>query len=233
MNKMLSKKGIEAEKKFTKYLSEWIIKSNEIDIKQFQKYQGYTDVARMEKVKAEKEGINKTFAGTLDKFMNDVSADILTAKDKISPLKYPNKETLPTEYQNAILLSQNIPSNLDELMRVAINEKRYEFFFSMFDLVKNDSKFLHKRQGMEKLYTELCEKLGITELNFELIDLMQVYEMAKDIGLRLYMYSDTMKWDTFHSNELERLAEYEKPVYDLLLATKYPKRETFNVNFRK
>lgn len=199
----------------------WIADLAETDWKVKSDFIPETD--KITKAKQLKLIINDRYHKQMEQAVKELSNYIELKKQEILKVKY-SGNNVPAENSAAILFVQNLPSNFLPILTTAIQAKRYSFFFFVYDLITNDKTKIAERAGLTRLYEQLCKDLNIAELNQQIIELTEILEVVNETVRVLLTQAgnNSLNRDMFNTNTLEMLNGYNKPLYDRLLAEKYP-----------
>jgi len=174
----------------------------------------------------------KEKAKILDIFGSDVTLTLQDANKKyegilksISSKKKPHitagDASGAVEFNSALMFVNSLPEAWQEILKVAFNDKRYDFVFSVLDLIRVNKKEPQYKIIVEKLERDYEKSLGIESEKNDLIMLKTIRKKSEE--LMSYDFDiDKTTWDNLKSEDVMIIKEFDGKLYEQLREEKYP-----------
>ena len=164
--------------------------------------------------------INTKYQKQLIELSEKIQNTLIEKNDAVNKIKYPNIYTpaMETEYNNALLFTSNLPEKHIELLKTAINQKRYGFVFTVFDLMMSSSEMISME--LEKLLSDLTTELGISSLLNEVQELIQLQNVMGENPITTE--ENNFNWNSLKFDQKEYLAKHNREAYDEMYKIEYP-----------
>ncbi len=137
-------------------------------------YDEFSGKVRDEKKNRDIETIIKQTKTELNNLSVSLKSETKNIVSELNSLMYPNiskdvnlsgeKTFGETEFRNAIEIYKIKPKNIDEILKLAIEQKRFDFVFFTFDFYLKDTDLpIREKMKIQFIYDELGKQLGFTE----------------------------------------------------------------------
>lgn len=161
-------------------------------------YDEFTETIRDEKKNRDIETIIKETKRELKGLAESLEVSIKQITKEIDSVAYPNlskdltltgeKKYGAIEFQNALEIAQMKPDNIHQILKTAIEHKRFDFVFTTLELLMNQKDLpIHYKQKIETIHKELYKMVGFDEknkkkeqLNFELLECRDQIKLIED-----------------------------------------------------
>jgi len=138
------------------------------------------DLAKIETEKKQRK-ILRNYADLLRSFFREVKKDIQKNQDELYKKMYPLKSSVLSndnlafylEYNNALLVSKNDKVSFMKILDIAKNQKRYDFIFSLLDILNGSNPDEILKSDLMNFKKELLKEMGVMDL----IETIQAYRL--------------------------------------------------------
>lgn len=175
----------------------------------------------------------------LDIFFSDVEMSVLADANKLSdtignsitskkkPLISTANGVGATEFNSALIFVNSLPGEWQELLKIAFNDKRFDFVFSVLDLIKVNKKEPQHKYIVEKLERDFEKSLNIEEDNHNLNMVNSIQKKSKELMSYEFPVNNLL-WDSVSGEDLLIIKEIDENFYQELRREKYPLSSTEN-----
>jgi hypothetical protein len=158
-------------------------------------YNNYKPEVSAEIKEAEKLKILDIFQSDVELTLKDVNklSDTITNSitSKKKPLNSSGSGAGAVEFNSALMFTNDLPVEWQELLKITFNDKRYDFVFSVLDLVRVNKKEPQYKIIVEKLERDYEKSLDIEQGKFDLKMINDI--KAKSCSANIYIYSGKSK----------------------------------------
>jgi len=176
------------------------------------------DLQKTEVEKKQKK-ILRNYADLLKSYFNEIKTDIQKNQDELYKKMYPLKSSVLSndnlafylEFNNSLLVSKNDKVSFMKILELAKNQKRYDFVFSLLDILNGSNPDEILKMDLTNFKKELLKEMGVMDL----IETIQAYSLLLN---KIEIYEDEFRSlnPDFYKNAQKRISDiiYKNLLWD-------------------
>jgi hypothetical protein len=217
---MITEKAVAKQKALFSIFSEWLKELISIDTKLMKLAEPF----RSEEVDKQKLQAANKYNTRAKNLLSTIQGDIDTLEVELKKTMFPlwqntdKPNSLETENTNALLFVSHLPGNYVNVLDMALSLGRYDFFFTVSELLNPDALTIE----FEELYKKAEKELGIAEKKETIKELKELRKDGEELNTRLSSYRNNLYWEVTGLSNLMVIETVDKDLYNKLYKAKYP-----------
>jgi len=218
---MITELGIKKHNELLQLYINWVKDLTSIDVRPSK----LADNFKREETAELKLKANQKHSAIVEAYVKSLDNDIDKLRNDVKKIKYPLRNAVSKvnsfelENTNALLFVAHLPEHYTDVLRNALDLKRFDFYFLAVELMSGKQK---ANSDFGELNQFVLEALGLKDIEETLNELKGIAENAKSFINDLYQYEGTIYWQVFGSENLDALSKFNNEAYESLRLKKYP-----------